>query len=188
MFVPIADSITVRLKASSPVLHSSLLVLAGSMLIALFSQIQIPLPFTPVPITGQTFAVLVVGMALGARNGALAVLAYLLEGFSGLPVFAGAGAGIVHLLGPTGGYLLGFVLAAMLCGKLAELGFDRSFSKTLFAMALGNLVIFLPGLLWLSNFVPAGQVLVFGLIPFIPGAIVKTLAAAWMFPTIRKKI
>jgi biotin transport system substrate-specific component len=188
MYVSLADSVLSRNKTISPALLSFLLVVGGSALIALCSQVSFPLPFTPVPVTGQTFGVLVVGMALGARKGAMAVLAYLAEGFAGLPVFAGGAAGIAQLLSPTGGYLLGFVLSAMVCGKLAEMGFDRKIGTTLLAMAIGNLVIFLPGLLWLRQFVPAGQAVALGLLPFIPGAIVKTLAASMIFPSIRNKI
>jgi biotin transport system substrate-specific component len=126
------------------------LVLAGSLFVALLAQVAIPLPFTPVPITGQTLGVLLVGAALGSQLGFMALLAYLLEGAMGLPVFAGGTGGLAKILGPTGGFLLAFPLAAGLVGLLVErLGLDRSFLGTLLAMLLGNALIYLLGLPWL---------------------------------------
>ncbi len=188
MYLPLAQSLRARIPALSPAVHTTLQVVFGSLFIALFAQISIPIPYSPVPVTGQTFAVLAVAMALGSRNGALAVLTYILEGAAGLPFFAGGVGGALYLLGPTGGYLLGFVLCALVCGKLAELGYDRSYGRMLIAMTLGHLIIFIPGILWLSRFVPAGQALALGFVPFIPGTVLKTLAAAALFPPIRKKI
>jgi biotin transport system substrate-specific component len=95
------------------------LIVGASLLVALMAQVSVPLPFSPVPITGQTFAVLLVGAALGAKRGSASLLLYLLEGAAGLPVFAGGGAGPATFLGPTGGYLIGFVAAAWLVGALA---------------------------------------------------------------------
>ena len=116
-------------------LNNALLVIAGSILIALTAQVSIPLPFTPVPVTGQTFGVLVVGMALGSRRGALAVIAYLMEGAMGAPVFAGGTGGAPILAGPTAGYLFGFVPAAFVTGYLAEkwLGWEPDFNSTFYA-------------------------------------------------------
>lgn len=188
MSLPLAQSLGLRYPALSPAAKTTIQVVLGSLFIALFAQISIPLPFTPVPITGQTFAVLTLAMALGSRNAILAILAYLSEGAAGLPVFAGAVGGPLHLVGPTAGYLFGFVLCAAICGKLAELGFDRSYPKMLVAMALGNLAIFIPGVLWLTRFVPAEQALALGFAPFVPGAILKTLADAAVFPPLRKRI
>src|SRR5689334_20832837 len=118
------------------------LTLVGSALIALSARVAIPLPFSPVPVTGQTFAVLLVGAALGRRRGAAAVIAYLAEGAAGLPVFAGPNAGPAVLLGPTGGYLFGFIPGAWLCGLLAERGWDRRVGTTILSMILGNVAIF----------------------------------------------
>lgn len=159
------------------------MVLGGSLFTALMAQVAIPLPFTPVPITGQTLAVLLVGAALGARRGALSMAAYLAEGLAGLPVFAGGTAGIGRLLGPTGGYLVGFVVAAYVVGWLAERGWDRRPLTAALAMAVGNGVIYVFGLAWLARFVGLAHVLPMGLFPFIPGDLLKVLLAAALLPS-----
>jgi biotin transport system substrate-specific component len=164
-------------------LYDAALVLAGSWLIALSAQVAIPLPFSPVPVTGQTLAVLLVGALLGSRRGSLAVLAYIAQGLAGLPVFAGGALGMARLLGPTGGYLVGFVAAAFLVGLLAERGWDRRVLTTAAAMMLGNLVIYATGALWLAPFVGGlKQALATGVLPFIPGDLVKIAAAALLLP------
>jgi len=122
------------------------LVLSASAFIAVSAHLTVRLPFSPVPVTGQTFAVLLTGALLGRQRGAAAVLAYLAEGLAGLPVFAGGMSGLAYLLGPTGGYLLGFVAAAYLTGALAERGWDRQPLTTALAMVLGNLALYAPGL------------------------------------------
>ena len=122
------------------------------------------------------------GSALGARRGAASALAYLAEGACGFPVFAGGAAGPHVLAGPTGGYLAGFVLGAWLCGALAERGFDRRPVPTVVSMALGNAAILSLGLLWLARFVGAPRVLALGLVPFLPGDIVKIALAAALLP------
>ncbi|MGH7394068.1 MAG: biotin transporter BioY [Candidatus Methylomirabilales bacterium] len=171
-------------------LRDALLVVGGSLLTALCARIVIPLPFTPVPITGQTFAVLLIGATLGARRGAAAMGLYVLEGLVGLPVFAGGATGLARLLGPTGGYLLGFIAAAYLTGTLAERGWDRTIRWAAVAMAAGNVVVYLFGVPWLA-FVPrmAGGVplgwhgaVAGGLLPFIPGDLLKLAAAALALP------
>lgn len=162
--------------------HQGLLVVGGSVLMALMAQIVIPLPFTPVPITGQTFGVLLTGALLGSRRGALSVVLYLLEGVLGLPVFAGGASGPGRLLGPTGGYLLGFVAAAWVTGYLCERGWDRRVLSATLAMGIGNGVIYLFGLLWLAYFVGPGRALMAGLWPFIPGDVVKIAMAAFALP------
>lgn len=159
------------------------LVLAGSLLIALCAQIAIPLPFTPVPVTGQTFAVLLVGMAFGAWRGAASVLLYLTQAAVGLPVLAGGNAGSALLLGATGGYLIGFVFAAWIAGRLAERGWDRTPLTTALAMTLATAVIFLCGLAWLSAFIPSTNLLAFGLFPFLPGAVLKIALATVLLPS-----
>jgi len=164
-------------------LYDAALVLAGSLLIALSAQVAILLPFSPVPVTGQTLAVLLVGALLGSRRGSLAVLTYVLQGLAGLPVFAGGAFGLARLLGPTGGYLVGFVAAAFLVGLLAERGWDRRVSTTAAAMTLGNLVIYATGALWLAAFVGGlDQALAMGVAPFIPGDLLKIGAAALLLP------
>ena len=167
---------------SGALLYELLLVASGSLIMAASAWIALPLPFSPVPVTAQTFAVLLVGSALGARRGAAAALAYLAEGCSGLPVFAGGAAGAHVFLGATGGYLAGFVPGAWLCGALAERGWDRRVSTTLLSMAFGNLVILAPGLLWLARLVGPERVLALGLLPFLPGDLVKIALAAALLP------
>ena len=182
--ITMADAIRpARLHAAAASLgYEALLVLAGSALIALSAWIAVPLPFSPVPVTAQTFAVLLVGSALGARRGAASALAYLAEGAAGMPVFAGGAAGAHVLAGPTGGYLAGFVLGAFVCGALAERGFDRRPVTTVASMVVGNIAILVPGLLWLSRFVGAERVLQLGLYPFIPGDVVKIALAVVLLP------
>lgn len=157
-------------------------ILGGTLFIALSAQLAIPLPFTPVPVTGQTLAVLLTGVLLGSHRAGWCLLMYLAEGVAGLPVFAGGTAGIVHLFGPTGGYLLGFVPAAFLTGRLAERGWDRRFGTAFAAMLLGNLAIYLFGLPWLAYFVGADKALALGLLPFVPGDVFKLLLATAMLP------
>ncbi|AEV16155.1 MAG: biotin transporter BioY [Thermus sp.] len=167
------------------------LVLGGSLLVALTAQVALPLPFTPVPITLQTLGVLLVGAALGSRLGFLALTAYLLEGAMGLPVFAGGTGGLAKILGPTGGFLLAFPLAAGLVGLLVErLGLDRKPLGTLLAMLLGNALLYLLGLPWLAawlagvgKFAGTGALLAMGLFPFLPGDLVKAVLAALLLPS-----
>lgn len=159
------------------------LVLAGSLFIAISAQLAVLLPWSPVPVTGQTLAVLLVGALLGSRRGSLAVLTYIAEGALGMPVFAGGAFGLARLFGPTGGYLLGFVLAAALVGWLAEQGWDRRVLTTAAAMALGNLAIYVVGVLGLSAFVGGIQpALAAGVAPFIVGDIFKLTLAAFLLP------
>lgn len=161
------------------------LVLAFSALTALAAQVVIPLPFTPVPITAQTFAVLLTGALLGSRLGALAMLAYLIEGAIGLPFFAAGGAGLGRLLlSPTSGYLLSYPAAAFLTGMLAERGWDKRFLTAALAMALGSVVILLCGWSWLAIWTKsASNALSIGVVPFIPGDIIKITLAAAVLPS-----
>jgi len=171
------ETATPRSKA----LADALLILGASVFIALCAQIAVRVPFSPVPITGQTLGVLAVGALLGSRRGTLSVLAYLVEGIAGFPVFAGGGSGPIWLLGPTGGYLLGFVAAAWVVGWLCERLWDHSFAGTLVIMLAGSATIYLFGLLWLARFVGADRALALGLIPFVPVEVIKiTLAVMGM--------
>ena len=163
-------------------LENTLLVFAASLLTGLAAQIAIPLPFTPVPVTGQTFAVLLTGAALGARRGFLAQVLYLVQGVSGLPVFAGGAMGAAFLVGPTGGYLVAFPLAAALTGFLAERAWDRRFVTMFGVMLLGSSVIFALGAFGLTRFFPPSQVLAVGVLPFVPGDLVKSALAALALP------
>ncbi len=170
-------------------LRLAALAVIGTALIALSARIQVP--FWPVPMTMQTFAILVIGMAYGWRLGGATVLLYLAEGAVGLPVFAGGG-GIAYFAGPTTGYLVGFVVAAAIVGALAERGWDRSVSKTLLANTLGTVMIFVPGVLWLAMFLtrandlePAAGLMAAwtaGALPFLAGAAAKIALAAAVMP------
>lgn len=160
-----------------------LLAAGGSLFIALAAQVAMPLPFSPVPVTGQTFAVLLIGAAFGARLGAATVLLYLAGGVAGLPVFAPIGPpGLARLVGPTGGYLAGFVAAAWVVGALAERGWDRRMPTALLAMIAGEIAIYVFGLAGLARFVPADRLLGAGLFPFVPGDLVKLALAALALP------
>lgn len=159
------------------------LVIGFSLLTALAAQIVIPIG--PVPITGQTFAVLLTGALLGSRLGAMAMIAYLVEGASGLPFFAGGMAGLPHLLGPTGGYLIAFPAAAFITGAFAEQGWDRRFFTAAAAMAIGSIVIILCGWLWFSYLTHTSPLVVLQLtaLKFIPGDIIKISLAAAVLPS-----
>ena len=164
------------------------ILLTFNMLLVACSYISINLPFSPIPITGQTFGILLVAMVLGRVRGTAVVLAYLLEGAAGMPVFAGGTAGIAKFFGPTGGYLLGFLVSAYLVGYLADKGWDKSYGKTLIAMIAGTAIIFICGLAQLSFFVPMETLLIMGLTPFIAGAIIKIAVASAILPSVWKYI
>lgn len=156
------------------------IALLGSWLIALTAQVVIPL--VPVPITGQTFGVLLISALLGRKRSVRSIIAYLAQGSVGFPFFAGATSGIAKLLGPTGGYLFGFFLAAYIVGWLSEKGWDRRFISTIGSMIIGNLIIYICGLTWLSYFIGLNAGLSAGLYPFIFGDILKILLAAFILP------
>ncbi len=163
-------------------LYDALLIVAGSLLIALSAQLSLHIPFSPVPITGQTFAILMLALLFGRQRATLTVLAYLGEGMTGFPVFAGGMAGIQTFFGPTGGYLLGFVAAAFVVGMLAEHGWDRRTVTTVLAMVLGNAVIYAFGVAWLAVMVGAKQALMVGVAPFLVGDALKIMLAAMLAP------
>ncbi len=157
------------------------LILAGSFFVALLAQAQIPLQ--PVPVTLQTFGVLLIGAALGSRRGALTMLAYAIEGAAGLPVFAGGTSGIAKIVGPTGGYIIGFIFAGLLVGWLAERGWDRTPWMMALAMIAGNLVIYSFGASWLAYWLHSFSLaLHFGVYPFLIGDLLKVIAAAIALP------
>ncbi len=174
------------LASPSPsLLKVTLLVLGGSLLITACAQISLRLPISVVPITLQSFAVLLVGAILGSRRGTMAVALYLAQGASGLPVFAEFSFGVHHFAGPTGGYLLGFLPAAWLAGSLVERGWARRFSTAFLGMGVATLLLFLPGLIWLAVyqtlFMEVDQyslaiLLSQGFWPFLPGAVLKATA------------
>lgn len=162
-------------------LYEIALLLGGSLLIAAMAQIEVLLPFTPVPITGQTFGVLLVGLLLGSNRGAGAVLLYLGQGLAGMPVFAG-GANAVAFTGPTAGYLIAFVPAAFVVGYISERHVQMRY--TLGAMLAATAIIYLIGAGWLARFVGIENAVTAGVLPFLPGDAAKAALAAglahWM--------
>ena len=161
------------------------LVVAFSLFMALCAQISIPLPWTPVPITGQTLGLLLTGAILGPRRGALAMLLYLAEGAAGLPVFAGGTGGMARLLGPTGGYLFSYPIVAALLGVLAVRGWDRRIPSALLMFLIGNVVVYLFGVSWLNIYKGTfGQVSLMwaGVYPFLIGDAIKIGLAALALP------
>jgi biotin transport system substrate-specific component len=161
-----------------------MLVASGVLVIAAAAQIVIPLPFTPVPITGQTLAVLVVGGSFGAVRGALTVLAYLAVGLSGASVFAAGGHGVEVLLSATGGYLVGMLFAAAIVGWAAERGWDRRLVPSLLAMLVGSVAIYVVGASWLavSLGVSPTTAFVLGVQPFVLGDLVKVALSGALLP------
>lgn len=173
------DSLMTPSAATSAVTKAALVVF-GSLLLAVSAQFKIPL--YPVPVTGQTLVVLLIGMTYGPRLGGITMAAYLFEGALGLPVFAGGAAGAAVLMGPTGGYLFGFLLAGVSMGYLAERGMGRTVVSTISAMVIGNFVIYLCGALWLANFIGFGQAIAAGVLPFLYGDALKLVVAAGLMP------
>lgn len=162
-------------SAHNPTLSFILQTVIGANLIALLAQVAIPLPY--VAITGQSLGVTLVGFALGRKAGVAAIALYLLEGLAGMPVFAGGRAGLAVLMGPSGGYLFGFLAMAYILGWAADKGYLRSFTKSFGAAMAANIAMFAFGLAQLSLFVPQGTLLQNGLYPFIAGGIVKSILA-----------
>ena len=168
----------------SPRLRNVVLVIAGAVLIYLTALVYFTMPGNPVPYTLQTFGVLVVGGALGLRRGGLSTFLYVALGVIGLPFFAEHKGGIQVIWGATGGYLVGFVLAGALVGRLAELGWDRRIAGAIGATALGTLMIYLVGVPWLAvtTGMSFSQAIEKGMLPFLVVDTVKLLAAAAVFP------
>lgn len=159
------------------------LALLGTALLTISAKIQVP--FWPVPMTMQTFAVLVIAMVYGPALGTATVALYLVEGAFGLPVFAGTpvkGIGLAYMAGPTGGYLAGFLAASVLLGWLNTRGWDRDFRTALAAMVLGTAVIFVLGCAWLSYLIGIEKAFQLGVLPFLPGAALKIALAAALLP------
>ena len=157
------------------------LVVLFSAFVALTAQVEIPL--WPVPLTLQTLGVLFTGAVLGSRRGALALLLYLTEGALGLPVFAGGASGVGYMLGPTGGYLVGFVVAAGVVGWLAQRGWDRRLVWAAVAMVIGNVIIYVCGVAWLAVFLgDLWRALVKGMLLFVVGDLIKIAVAALTLP------
>lgn len=158
-------------------LRSAAIIAVGSGVIALGAQVAIPLPFSPVPVTGQTLGVLAVAGALGLRLGTLSVCLYVIEGLIGLPVFAGGASGAARLIGPTGGYIVGFVAAAAVVGALMDRGWRSPLWKCGLAMVMGEVVLYSAGLLWLGRFPMPTGLLEAGFLPFLVGDAYKVVVA-----------
>ncbi len=150
------------------------LVLSFALLTGIAAKLKIEIG--PVPITMQTFVVLLAGALLGSKKGALSQITYLLTGLSGLPWFA-RGGGIGYVMSPTFGYVIGFVLAAFAVGWLCEKGWHGNLKKSVLAMLIGNVVLYLPGLFWLGKFIGLEKALKLGIVPFIPGDVLKLILA-----------
>jgi len=160
------------------------LVIGFALLTAAAAQVRVPLPFTPVPVTGQTFAVLLAGAALGSRAGAASQGLYVLLGLGGLPFFSGGNGGWDYATGPTLGYLVGFVVAAAVVGSLAERKQDRTIATALPAFLAGTVVIYLFGVGWLIASLPTDltDALVKGMVPFVVGDVLKVALAGTLLP------
>ena len=159
-------------------------VLGGVALISLLAQVVIPVPWTPVPITGQTFAVSLIGLCWGFKRGIAVMASYLAIGAAGAPVFASSMSGLI--LGPTFGYIVGMFAAVMIVGKLSDAGIPKTFYSSLATAYLGSFLIFAFGLLGLSFYVPSKELLIAGLWPFVFGDLVKNIAAASIHSKLQK--
>ncbi len=184
MQTTIAPTITQRLfPKTSRLVRDLLVIVGGSLLVAVFAQIRIVLPFSPVPITGQTLAVLLVGVALGKNRASISMILYLGMGLAGMPVFAGGAHGLAYMTGATGGYLVGFVVAAYVAGWLAEKGLDRDIRTALLPFLVGEMVIYAFGLTWLAIYVGnMSEALVLGFHPFLVGDALKIALAVLLMP------
>ena len=185
---------TISLKSAvfpqTSVLNNAILVVTGTAFIAGLAQIALPIPGSPVPVTGQTLAVLLIGTSYGATLGLTTLLTYLLIGIAGAPVFAGGGHGIERLTGATGGYIIGMVVASLVTGALAGRRWDQRFRTALPTMLLGNAVIFSFGVFWLHSVTGKSWswTLSAGFTPFILGEVLKIAIAGTSLPLVWRKI
>jgi biotin transport system substrate-specific component len=166
-----------------PLVRQAILSVLGSLL--LWASAKAHLPMWPVPMTMQSFVVLVIGLTYGSRLGAATVILYLMEGAVGLPVFSGTperGIGLAYMVGPTGGFLIGFVLVAWLMGWLAERGWDRRPVLSVAALVIGTVLLFVPGVAWLATLIGWEKAIAAGLTPFLVGSVVKLALAAAVLP------
>jgi biotin transport system substrate-specific component len=165
------------LSLPKPFFQDAAIVILSSILISLFAYVSIPLPFTPVPLATQENVIFLLAFALGWKRASLAVLGFLFQGAMGLPVFAGGQAGFAILLGPTGGYLFGYLAAALAIGFIAERMREKTSMKAFLAMALGNFLVFLFGAAYLATFLGFEKAIVLGVVPFVLGDLLKLVAA-----------
>jgi biotin transport system substrate-specific component len=186
----LAPTLTSRyLPRAANWLRDILLITIGSLFVAALAQVEIPLPFTPVPITGQTFGVLLVGAALGSKRGAASLALYLAMGAIGLPFFAGGAHGPGIVIGATGGYLIGFVMAAYVIGLLAERGLERSVRTSFIPFLVGTVIIYACGVTWLAVILGSfSKAIAAGLFPFLIGDAIKLIAASVALPAAWKLV
>jgi biotin transport system substrate-specific component len=164
-------------------LRDLILIASGALFVAILAQVKISLPFTPVPLTGQTFAVLLIAAALGSKRGAASMAFYISLGAFGLPVFAGGASGVAYLSGATLGYLIGFVLAAYVIGLFAERGLERSIRTSIIPFFVGTIIIYACGVSWLTILLGSfSKALAAGFIPFVIGDVLKLAAATLALP------
>lgn len=154
-----------------------LIIGIGTLFIILFSQLSFSLPFSPVPITAQSLAILVMASSFGFKKAFVTTFSYVGAGAIGLPVFSGGKFGLTVLSGPTGGYIIGFIIAASIMGYYGDKGRDKEILSSILLFSIGHAIILFFGLLWLANFVSADRLLKAGFYPFIPGLILKTVLA-----------
>ena len=166
-------------------LNQVLLVTMGVIAMALLAQVAIPVPFSPVPLTGQTFGVLCLGLLFGRKLGLATILSYIALGSIGMPLFAKGGSGLLFF-SPSGGYLVGYVFAVLLCGFFAEKGWTKSIFKLFAVLFVAEILIYAFGLTQLSFFIPSEAVLSAGLYPFILGDLTKMLMVAMLLPAVWK--
>ncbi|TCT09883.1 biotin transport system substrate-specific component [Tepidamorphus gemmatus] len=166
-------------RGGSEIVRNVVLALIGTVLLTISAKIMVP--FWPVQMSMQTFAVMVIGAAYGPRLAGATVALYLLEGALGLPVF-GRGAGLAYMAGPTGGYLIGFLAAAIVVGFLAERGFDRRWPTALAMFLIGDVIIFVFGLAWLTSLIGFEKAIAGGLMPFLPAEALKIALAMAVMP------
>lgn len=174
--------------AAHRLLKETVLTVAGVLAIAILAQVAMPLPFTPVPMTGQTLAVLLIGASYGSRRAFRTTAAYIGAGALGMPFFANATSGMGAVLGATGGYLIGFLVAAYLMGFIADRGYFQRVKSAVPLFLLGHACIFICGMAVLGVFVGYDQVLALGFLPFIPGLIIKTVAAGVILPSLHRLV
>jgi len=167
----------------------AVLVALGVIALTVMAKVQVFLPGNPVPVTLGTFGVLTIGAAYGPRLGLTTILAYMALGAMGVTVFAGQEAGLTYMMGGTGGYLVGYVLATLALGAVARKGWDRNIGLMALALLVGNALIYVPGLLWLNGFADSwAQTLAWGITPFLIGDALKLALAALLLPAVWKMV
>ena len=174
-------------KIHSKLFRNFILVISGVAFLSVMAQFSVNLPFTPIPITGQTLAVFVIALVYGSKLGSTTLISYITLGSMGAPVFSGGKFGFPFLL-PTGGYIIGFLFITIVCGYLSEIGFTKSYSKLLLTIIIGELLLYTCGLLQLSIFIPDKNIFELGLYPFILGDIIKITLLISILPNIWKFI